>query len=969
MRKIAFVACVAAVAMSATSALGSVVLKNAPWATSSVVTNGMGAAHDKMPANVTNFTIEAWVKPSTSVSGSGNFMFSVIKDAALGRIVFSLVSNELRCYYYGSWYRSYTNVALNVWSHVAVVRSPDGFDFYINGEHVGETADYISPDITKTAEVATDAVPAIGCQRTGVNNARALADTGNRVFQGSISDVRMWTTARTAGEIAATMGTRLTGQEDGLYLYVPFTDGKVGESVVKNVAEGYDLIVPPTQELAWDSEIDSKFGVAPTPPWNLNAATSLTSLRHSRAKIRTDVKLTNTTYTLEAWARLDFSDTSRQYLLGQYVQGDQATWVGLVVASQKPQFFIGSGSNSPITSDTSVTVGEWFHVAGTRDENGVVRLYLNGAEVGRGMRDASFGPPPDDVFELFNTGANASISGSLREVRVWERARSAAEIAASYRTTVTNTEEGLVGRWPLDECTGSRVRNAVTGAWNTLGQYATDNTLAFANMGFTWAPAAVLTSSFANNSGSRIQTDVKIATSDFTVETWARVETIPSSLCYLMGQYMSGNKDTWFSLIFDNALPRFRNGSDGTGKTISSSVAITAGRWFHLAATREGTAMKLYLNGAQVATGTANTSDPPPNANFQLFTTGGNKTWGGDLREARVWNYARTQEQIVAAMNDPAEGMESGLLGSWAMDEGAGATAISNKVTGTTHLLSQNNSWLTEQSSAPALSEPEVAPYETELAPEFGGAWFGMAYTETAVDVQDFTFETWVRPTAFHYSQTYLLGQWTTGENNEQSGNAYNPSRFLMGFTETNHFGLFIGGADDEGNGGGWRYADETVPLNEWTHVAATRQGSTLRLYINGQLKKTIPNYTTRSPWNADKPHRLTLGGTSTFTAGYTHPEGRMLQGAMREVRVWNKALSALHISRIYNHKIDLAEETNLIGYWPLEKPNALDSSLLVNEAPEGSGETGYILSGWSRIPALNLSDPEPPSRTIIIFR
>ena len=32
-----------------------------------------------------------------------------------------------------------------------------------------------------------------------------------------------------------------------------------------------------------------------------------------------------------------------------------------------------------------------------------------------------------------------------------------------------------------------------------------------------------------------------------------------------------------------------------------------------------------------------------------------------------------------------------------------------------------------------------------------------------------------------------------------------------------------------------------------------------------------------------------------------------MLQGSMREVRVWNKALSALRISRIYNHKVNVA--------------------------------------------------------------
>ena len=952
----------------ATAVHGAVVLRNAPWATRNVVTNGMGGAHNFLPDNTTNFTVEAWVKPSLAGAGSSynyaaHYIFSVIgSSGAAENMVLVLNSNNVdghfRMYYNNVWSPDTVSVPGDKWTHVAVSKTKDSARFFTNGVFACEWED----STHLASALHTKYLPAIGCQRTGVRNTTAENDRNNHVFQGALADVRLWTTARTDAEIAANYATRLTGAEEGLYLYVPFNDGTIGESVVKNLADGYDLTVPPTQELAWDPELDEKFGATATPPWSPAPATALTALRHSRAKIWTDVKLTNTTYTLEAWARIDVSIENRQYLLGQYVQDDRATWVSLVVTSHKPQFFIGS--SSPITSDTSVTSNEWFHVAGTRDENGVVRLYLNGAEVGRGVRDASCGPPPDSFIELFNTGSNASIDGCLREGRVWERARSAAEIAASYRTTVTNTEEGLIGRWPLDEGSGSHVRNAVTGAWNTLGKYQDGGTLEAVNTGFTWAQAEVLTSSFAgNNTNSRIQTDVKITTSDFTVETWARVETIPPDLCYLMGQWVSGNTTTWFSLIFNNEYPRFRNGSGTSGTTITSGTAITAGRWFHLAATRSGTTMKLYLNGEAVATGTALTTDPPPNAYFQLFTTGGNKTWGGELREARVWNYARTQAQIADAMNDSAQGTETGLLGCWPMDEGAGATAVVNKKTGATHAISVNNSWLTGQSTAPTFAEPQPDPPVVEDSVEFGGSWFGVARTEKAIDVQDFTFETWVRPTAMHGSQTFLFSQWARGENGQ--GDANNPNRFLMGLNNTDHFGFFIAGTDEMGNRGGWQQTTETVPLNEWTHLAATRQGSTLRFYINGQLKKTVPNYTTLSPWNPDKPHCLTLGSTDT---AYNTEEGRMLQGSMREVRVWNKALSGLRISRIYNHKVNVAEEPNLIGYWPLEKPNAADSSLLVNEA-EGGGETGYILAGWSKVSALNLADPTPPVGTVLIFR
>ena len=53
-------------------ARGAVVLKNSDWATASVVTNGMEAAHADFPAGVTSFTVEAWVKPTANITTANN---------------------------------------------------------------------------------------------------------------------------------------------------------------------------------------------------------------------------------------------------------------------------------------------------------------------------------------------------------------------------------------------------------------------------------------------------------------------------------------------------------------------------------------------------------------------------------------------------------------------------------------------------------------------------------------------------------------------------------------------------------------------------------------------------------------------------------------------------------------------------------------------------------------------------------
>ena len=71
------------------------------------------------------------------------------------------------------------------------------------------------------------------------------------------------------------------------------------------------------------------------------------------------------------------------------------------------------------------------------------------------------------------------------------------------------------------------------------------------------------------------------------------------------------------------------------------------------------------------------------------------------------------------------------------------------------------------------------------------------------------------------------------------------------------------------------------VPLNAWTHLAATYDGATLRLYVNGTQVGSKPQ--TGSIPASTGP--LRIGGNSIWSEWF--------RGLIDEVRVYSRALTA----------------------------------------------------------------------------
>ncbi len=125
-----------------------------------------------------------------------------------------------------------------------------------------------------------------------------------------------------------------------------------------------------------------------------------------------------------------------------------------------------SGGNHPVWGVTTIQNEVWYHAAATYDGT-TWRLYLNGLLESTTVANAT---PRYDSIQHFGLGtafnsagaAAGRFEGVLDEPRVWNYARSLAELRSTINTNVTSAT-GLLGRWGLNEGAGTTADDSSSG--------------------------------------------------------------------------------------------------------------------------------------------------------------------------------------------------------------------------------------------------------------------------------------------------------------------------------------------------------------------------------------------------------------------------------------------------------------------------------------------------------------------------
>jgi hypothetical protein len=131
-----------------------------------------------------------------------------------------------------------------------------------------------------------------------------------------------------------------------------------------------------------------------------------------------------------------------------------------------------------------------------------------------------------------------------------------------------------------------------------------------------------------------------------------------------------------------------------------------------------------------------------------------------------------------------------------------------------------------------------------------------------------FSLEFWVQPTRTANYQHLI-------------SNSFSSANFGALYLRINHLEYWQGGTLQV-------TTPDSVPINAWSHVALTSDGSAVRIYVNGSLAGT--NGALVQTFN----NALRLGSSIP-------PESNFFQGLLDEVKLYNRALSAAEIQAIVN--------------------------------------------------------------------
>ncbi len=209
---------------------------------------------------------------------------------------------------------------------------------------------------------------------------------------------------------------------------------------------------------------------------------------------------------------------------------------------------------------------------------------------------------------------------------------------------------GLVGYWKLDEVSGSVLDASGSNAGNSIGAIA--NQSGKLSTAYTFDGI----NDYINIPNSTL---LNIQGSTITLSAWVRpmenkVQMIVNKIC-AVGTHVSPYFQYNLQLFYDGSklYPRMYLSINGTPYFVASQTnVLSLGKWWFITGTYDGSTMRLYINGAQVATTSVSGSIKPYSTPVYIGINGVlGEAFKGTVDEVGIWNRALSPSDILDLYN------------------------------------------------------------------------------------------------------------------------------------------------------------------------------------------------------------------------------------------------------------------------------------------------------------------------------
>ncbi len=399
-----------------------------------------------------NWTIELWVNsPAGPGLGTPNSGPAYSDVAAITwnhptNIASAMAKGANGNYYYAS----FGELSANTWYHLAAVCDGGTIKAYKNGGLISSTTIVGGSLGANTAPIILGKHP--------VNNT-----TTTSFFNGTIDEVRIWSTARTCSELNANLNRELVGNEVGLKAYFRCNQGIAGgnNATITTLTDGSTAasnasIQGSTLNTATSNFITSftKSGYVQSCNENALDFTNLNGFGYTA--VNTPIVTSSTTFanwTFECWVRGSFAPTSGFFSGPMYGANMGIIWDHNTASNRGAAHVQGANGNYYVASFGPLSGATWYHLAATYDGS-VLRAYKDGVLItsttvpGGGMTNSTTTLPLCKHPTL--AGGNY-LYAKLDDVRVWTVAKSCAEINDNKNKELAGNETGLLAYYKFNQ--------------------------------------------------------------------------------------------------------------------------------------------------------------------------------------------------------------------------------------------------------------------------------------------------------------------------------------------------------------------------------------------------------------------------------------------------------------------------------------------------------------------------------------